>query len=153
MRGGVDDLHRGRVILPVDVAPVVVEEVVAQRHAAGGAQVVAGAFNGKDLAGGEDIVVAVYFSHIVGRNVELDLGAVTRGQVEVGVPGDGDGFFLAADVLATTVASTASAVRRDGEEQLGLREPVPAKVAAVDDAGNLFAAGNLLDGDVIGLGP
>ena len=53
---------------------------------------------------------------------------------------------------ATMVASTASAVRRDGDDQVGLREPVAAKVAGVNDAGDLLAAGDVLHVYVVGLG-
>ena len=65
--GRIDDLDGDDAILPVKLAPVVVIEVLCERDAAGGAKVVLGSVDGLDLAGGEDVVVAVDFGHVATR--------------------------------------------------------------------------------------
>ena len=90
MRGRIDHLHGDLAVLPLQIAPVVVVRVLAERNAARGAQVILRSGNGLDLARREDVVIVVHFCHIGPREMHAHLGAVLGGQSEAGVPADGD---------------------------------------------------------------
>ncbi len=66
------------------------------------------------------------------------LRAVAGGQVEVGVPGDGHGLGLAAHVVRRNRGIHSLGGQRDGDHQVGLGEPVAAKVAGMDHADDLL---------------
>ena len=151
MRGRIDDLHRDDAVLPVEVAPVVVVEVFAERLAAGGAQIILTG-DGHELAGGEDVVVVVDLGQHRSGNMEAHLGAVAGGQVEVGMPADGHGLGLVAHVVRHDAGVHGVGGEGDGEVEVGLREPVAAEVAGMNHAGDLLAAGDGLFRDVVGLG-
>ena len=57
--GGVEDADGGGAALPVEVAPVVVVEVVGEGLAVGGLEIILSSSDGGELAGGEDVVVVV----------------------------------------------------------------------------------------------
>src|ERR1035438_8137360 len=56
VRRRIDYLDRYHAILPIEMTPVIVEEFLGQRYAAGSAEVIAGSLYRRQLPGGEDIV-------------------------------------------------------------------------------------------------
>ena len=82
--------------------------------------------------------------------MDADLAAVARGQVEVRMPGDGDGLVFAAHVFGNDAGVDGFGGERDSDDEVSLGEPVAAEVSGVDYAGDLFAAGNLFDLNVVG---
>ena len=68
MGGGVDDAYCGHAIRPGKMVPVVIVEVIAQRRAGGVAEVKLGPLYRNNLAGGEDVVVAIHLGHGGTRN-------------------------------------------------------------------------------------
>jgi len=83
--------------------------------------------------------------------MEPNLGAVAGRQIEVGVPGNCDGFGNGAYVVGDDDGVDCVRSEGDGVAEVGLGEPVAAKVAGVDDTGDFLAARDVFYGDVIGL--
>ena len=68
------------------------------------------------------------------------------------MPGEGEWLRFIADVLGNDGGFNGVGGKTDGEGKVGLGEPVAAEIAAMDDACDFLAAGDLLDADVVGLG-
>ena len=68
------------------------------------------------------------------------------------MPSNGHGLGFAADVLRHDDGVNGISGQGDGEVEVGLREPVAAEVAGVNDARDFFAAVDVLFGYVVGFG-
>ena len=152
MSGGIDHFDGDRAVLPLQLAPVVVEEVASQGHTVGGAQVIAGAVHRRQLSAWEYIVVAVDFGELGSGYVETGLGSVAGGKREIGVPANGDRFGFAPNVAGNDGGIDSIGRKGDGEVEVGLRQPMTSEVAGVDDAGDFLSAGDILHADIVGLG-
>src|SRR6266568_4335603 len=82
--------------------------------------------------------------------MEPDLGAVAGRQIEVRVPGDGDGLSDFANVVGDDDGVNRVRGEADGVVEVGAGEPVAGKVAGMDDPGDFLSAGDVFDGDVVG---
>jgi len=77
----VDHLDGHGAVLPVEVAPVVVEELLAQRHAAG-ARRSYGVLQRATVFRWEDVVVVIHLGHLGAWNVDPHLRPVARRQLK-----------------------------------------------------------------------
>jgi hypothetical protein len=152
MRSRVGNGHRHHATAALQMAEVVVEELAAERLAIGCLKVIGRTGDGHDFAGGEDVVVIVHFGEGAAGDVQANLFAVSAGQVEVRVPGDGYRFGLAADVVGNDRGVDAVRRQCDLDDQVGFGEPVSVKVAAMDDTGDTAAVCRLLHLQVFDLG-
>src|SRR6185369_14961111 len=83
--------------------------------------------------------------------MNADLGAIVGRQVEVWMPTDRDRFLFTADVLGDDRGIYSVGGNRYCEKQVSLGEPVAPEVSTMNDASDLLSAGNVLDGNVVGL--
>ena len=135
-----------------ELREVVVEEDVVERLAIGRVEVVlACPLTGLELAGGEDVVVVVDWLPASPPGRGARLLAVAAGDGEVRVPADGHRLIFIADVLRGDGGVDGVAGKRDGEVEIGLREPVAAEVAGVNGASDGLAVGGGLRFSRLGL--
>ena len=142
--------HGDHAVLPIEVAPVVVIEVLVERFAVFSAEVPLTA-DWHELAGREDVVIAINGGQHRSGNVQAGLGAVAGWNVEVRMPSDGHGLGFGTDILRYDHGVYSVGGQGDGELQISLREPMAAEVAGMNYARDFLAAVNVFLGYIFGL--